>query len=41
MCRDDAGAAGLSKRKDGLRDGFLSSEIKSGRGLIEQQRSTE
>ena len=38
---DDAGTAGLSKREDGLGDGFLSAEIKGGRGLIEQERSAE
>lgn len=36
MCRDDTGTAGLSERKDGLRDGFLSAEIKGGCGLIEE-----
>ncbi len=41
MCCDDAGAAGLSKREDGLGDGFLSAEIEGGRGLIEQERSAE
>ena len=41
MCRDDAGAAGLSEREDGLGDGFLSAEIKGGSGLIEQERSAE
>ena len=41
MCRDDAGAAGLSEREDGLGDGFLSAEIERGRGLIEQECSAE
>ena len=41
MCRDDAGTAGLSEGEDGLGDGFLSAEIKGGRGLIEQERSAE
>ncbi len=41
MRRNDASAAGLSKREDGVSDGFLSAEIKCGRGLIEQQRTTE
>ena len=41
MCRDDAGTAGLSEREDCLGDGFLSAEIKCGRGLIEKQRSAE
>ena len=41
MCRDDAGTAGLSEGEDGLGDGFLSAEIKGGRGLIEQECSAE
>jgi hypothetical protein len=41
MRRNDAGTARLSEREDGLGDGFLSAEIKGGRGLIEQQRSAE